>query len=89
MKSSGQFGGLRSLREGHVYFVSAKVRGYGIATWVAGGKEFKTGGGVLIGIDPVARRVSDAGVDLRPSLLASWGLTSGADGYAASRACVK
>jgi hypothetical protein len=88
VRSRGRFGGLRDIREGPVYFVSARVRGFGIATWAVGASAFRTGGGVIIGVGPVARRVSLAGVDLPLSTLVAWGLTPAADGYAASRACV-
>lgn len=88
VKSRGSFGGLRDIREGPVYFVSAKVRGYGIATWAVGGQAFKTGGGAIIAVGPVARRVSIHGVDIPPSTLEAWGLAPYADGYDESRACV-
>jgi hypothetical protein len=89
VRSHDQLGGLRDIREGPVYFVSAPVSGFGTATWAVGGKAFRTGGGVILSVGPVARRVSIHGVDLPPSLLAGWGLTPAASGYAASRACVK
>jgi hypothetical protein len=39
------------------------------------------------GARAVARRVSVLGVDLPPSVLATWGLTPAASGYSQSRAC--
>jgi hypothetical protein len=89
VKSRGHFSGLRGIREGPVYFVSANVRGYGIATWAVDADAFNSGGGVVLGVGTVARRVSDAGVDIRASTLRSWGLAPYAEGYAASRSCVK
>jgi hypothetical protein len=85
VKSRGQFGGLRGIREGPVYFVSGSLRGYGIATWAVNGAAFKTG----LGVGTVARRVSVAGVDIPLSTMRAWGLTPSAEGYAASRSCVK
>lgn len=70
------------------YFVSAQVRGFGIATWAADAKAFRTGGGFITVVGPVARRVSILGVDLPPSSLQAWGLSENTDGYAASRRCV-
>jgi hypothetical protein len=41
VKSRGQFGGLRGIREGPVYFAPASVR---IATWAVDADAFRTGG---------------------------------------------
>ena len=89
MKSRGKFGGLRDIREGPVYFVSARVRGYGIATWAVGGQAFVTGGGVILGVGQVARRVSTAGIDIPLATLEAWGLAPYAEGYDVSQNCVK
>jgi hypothetical protein len=88
VKSNSQFSGPRDIREGPVYFVSAPVRGFGVATWAVGGQAFRNGGGIIIAVGPVARRVSTAGVDIPTSTLKAWGLTSAANGYAQSRACL-
>jgi hypothetical protein len=87
VKSRGQFTFPRGLRKG-VYFVSAKVGGFGIATWAASASEYKTGGGLLVGVGAVARRISDAGIDLSPATLSFWGLTTHTHGYAESRGCL-
>jgi hypothetical protein len=89
VRSRGKFGGLRDIREGPVYFVSARVRGFGIATWAVGGSAFKTGGGVILGVGPVARRISTFGVDIPTSTLAGWGLAPYAEGYDVSQTCVR
>lgn len=88
VKSRGEFGGPNSFANG-VYFVSARVRGFGIATWATDRDAFRTGGGFIVDVGPVARRVSVAGIDIPLSTLRGWGLTSAADGYAASRNCVR
>jgi len=80
----------RGLASG-VYFVSADIRGFGVATWAASASEYKTGGGLLIAVDSVARVVSTAGTDIPRSTLSRWGLTPKTKdrGYAISRRCVK
>ena len=90
VKSGGTFSGPRDLQLG-VYFVSARIAGYGIATWAVGREAFRTGGGIVIGIGPVARRASDAGTFLTNSQGSApgIGLTPAADGWAESQACVK
>lgn len=88
VRSRSHFGGLRGIREGPVYFVSASVRGYGIATWAVDADAFRSGGGVVLGVGTVARRFSDAGVDIPVGTLKIWGLTPSAEGYTASRSCV-
>jgi hypothetical protein len=87
VKSHDTFTTPRGLTHG-VYFVSAKVRGFGIATWAASTSEYNTGGGLLIGVGTVARLVSDAGTDLPRSTLKLWNLTTHTNGYAESRRCV-
>jgi hypothetical protein len=74
VKSRGQLSGFspRGFRAG-VYFVSAKVRGFGIATWAADASAYRTGGGFIVGIGPVTRRVSVAGIDIPASTLTGWG----------------
>jgi hypothetical protein len=89
VKSRDSFtSGPRGLAAG-VYFVSAQVRGFGIATWAADARAFKTGGGYIADVGPVARRVSVYAVDIPPSTLRSWGLSEQAHGYAQSRRCVQ
>jgi hypothetical protein len=89
VKSRAQItSGPRGFAEG-AYFVSARVRGFGIATWAADARAFRTGGGFITGIGPVARRVSVLGVDIPVSTLRGWGLTEATHGYAASRRCVQ
>jgi len=89
VKSRDSFtSGPRGLAAG-VYFVSARVRGFGVATWAADARAFKTGGGYIADVGPVARRVSVYAVDLPPSTLRSWGLSEQAHGYAQSRRCVQ
>jgi hypothetical protein len=48
----------------------------------------RTGGGVIFGVDSRARKVSTFGSLVTPQLIASWGVSVHADGYAASRACI-
>jgi hypothetical protein len=71
------------------YFVSARVRGFGIATWAADARAFKTGGGFITGVGAVARRISYLGVDIPLSTLRAWGLSESTHGYTASRRCVQ
>jgi hypothetical protein len=71
-----------------VYFVSARVRGFGIATWAADARAFKTGSGFVTGIGPVAQRVSFLGADIPLGKLRRWHLHEETHGYAASRRCV-
>ena len=85
VKSEGEFSGLRGLQEG-VYFVSADVRpSPGIATWAVSAEQWRTGGGLILAIDPAARAVTDFGADLDPS---GFGLDGSAEGYEESRDCV-
>ena len=86
VRSSARITFPRSFAAG-TYFVSAPVRGFGIATWAASAEAFRTGGGFITGVGPVARRVSVLGIDLPASTLRTWGLTERTDGYAASRRC--
>ena len=86
VKSRGQFSGPNSFANG-VWFVSARVRGFGIATWAVDRDAFRTGGGFGTDVGPVARRVSALGISIPLNTLKSWGLTTGAEGYAASRSC--
>ena len=86
VKSRGQFSGPNSFANG-VWFVSARVRGFGIATWAVDRDALRTGGGFGTDVGPVARRVSELGIYIPLSTLKSWGLTTGAEGYAASRSC--
>jgi hypothetical protein len=87
VKSSARFTFPRGLRAG-VYFVSAKVAGSGVATWALSTSAYRTGGGLVVGVGPIARRVSTAGIDLSRATLAAWGLTEHTAGYAESRACL-
>jgi len=80
--------GPRGFLEG-AYFVSARVRGFSVATWAVDPRAFRTGGGFIVGIGPVARRVSVFGVDIPLRTLRRWGLTESTHGYAASRRCVQ
>ena len=72
-----------------VYFISANLRAKGVATWAVSTSFFRTGGGLIYAVGKVARRVSDFGSDLPPSVLAGWGISPRTYGYAQSRACVK
>jgi hypothetical protein len=87
VKSHDQYTVPRGLQAG-VYYVSAPVRGFGVATWAVSASAFKTGGGLIIGVGPVARRVSVDGIDIPADTLRLWGLREIADGYAQSRRCV-
>jgi hypothetical protein len=78
--------GPHGFRKG-VYFVSARVRGFGIATWAADARAFKSGLGFVAGVGPVARRVSNLGADIPPNRLKRWHLHEETHGYAASRRC--
>jgi hypothetical protein len=89
VKSHQHFSGLSNGFKKGAYFVSAKVRHFGIATWIADQSAFKTGGGFIAAVNKTARRVSDFGSLFTPSTLASYGITKGADGYRQSRACVR
>jgi hypothetical protein len=74
---------------GQVYFVSAEVRpSPGVATWAFGRRAFRTGTGMIIGVDAAARSVSDLGADIPRERLAEWGLTQSVDGFRASRECL-
>jgi hypothetical protein len=86
VRSQAQISGPRGFARG-AYFVSAYVRGFGIATWAADARAYRTGGGFITGVGVVARRISILGVDIPPSTLAAWGLTERTDGFAASRRC--
>ena len=86
VKSRGQFSGPNSFANG-VWFVSARVRGFGIATWAVDRDAFRTGGGFGTGVGPVARRVSELGIYIPLSTLRGWGLVPYAEGYTASRFC--
>jgi hypothetical protein len=88
VKSTATISFPRGFRAG-TYFVSAPVRGFGVATWAADASAFRTGGGFITGVGPIARRVSVLGVDIPPATLTGWGLTSTTHGYAASRRCVQ
>lgn len=72
-----------------VYFISANLRAKGVATWAVSTSFYRTGGGPIYAVGRVARRVSDFGSGLRPSVLAGWGISPSTYGYAQSRACVK
>jgi hypothetical protein len=69
------------------YFVSAYVRGFGIATWAADRRAFFTGRGFITAVGVVAPRISYYGFGIPPSTLAAWGLTERTHGFAASRRC--
>jgi len=87
VKSRAQFTFPRGLSAG-VYFVSAKISGFGTATWAVSTAAFKGRNGLLIGVGPIARRVSTLGIDLPLSTLSLWGLTKSTSGYHESRHCV-
>jgi hypothetical protein len=72
-----------------VYFISANLRASGTASWAVSTSFLRTGGGLAYAVGKVARRVSDLGADVPPSLLAGWGISTRTYGYAQSRACVK
>jgi hypothetical protein len=87
--AAGSVAGPADLAHG-VYFVTADVRpNPGLATWAFGGLAFRTGGGIIVGVDPAARCVSDLGADIPPDRLGEWGLTESAVGYRASRDCFR
>jgi hypothetical protein len=69
------------------YFVSAYVRGFGIATWAADTRAFRTGRGFITAVGVVAPRISYYGFGIPPSTLAAWGLTERTDGFFRSRDC--
>jgi hypothetical protein len=71
------------------YFMSAYVRGFGIATWAADTRAFRTGGGFITAVGVVAPRISYYGFGIPPRTLAAWGLTERTDGFATSRRCVQ
>jgi hypothetical protein len=88
VRSEGQFGPFpRSLQKG-VFFVSARVRGVGTATWAVSADAYATGGGLIFGAEPVSRKVSIHGVDVPLSTLRGWGIAPYANGFTESRACV-
>jgi hypothetical protein len=72
-----------------VYFISANLRGKGIATWAVSTSFYRTGGGLIYAVGKVARRVSDFGSELPPTVLARWGISTRTYGYSQSRVCVK
>jgi hypothetical protein len=72
-----------------VYFISANLRGKGIATWAVSTSFYRTGGGLIYALGKVAQRVSDFGSGLPPSVLARWGISTKTYGYTQSRSCVK
>jgi hypothetical protein len=72
-----------------VYFISANLAAKGIATWAVSTSFFRTGGGLAYAVGKTARKVSDLGADVPPSVLAGWGISTGTYGYRQSRACVK
>ena len=89
VKARGDFSsGPRGFSHG-VYFISANLRATGIATWAVSTSFYRTGGGLIYAVGKVARRVSDFGSDLPPSVLAGWGISTRTYGYAQSRGCVK
>lgn len=89
MKARGDFSNApRGFSRG-VYFISANLRGKGIATWAVSTSFYRTGGGLIYAVGKVARRVSDFGSELPPSVLARWGISTSTYGYAQSRSCVK
>jgi hypothetical protein len=88
-KASGDFSNApRGFSKG-VYFISANLRGKGIATWAVSTSFYRTGGGLIYAANSIARKVSDFGSDIPPSVLARWGITPQTSGYAKSRSCVK
>jgi hypothetical protein len=89
VQSRGKFGGLNAVRDGPVFFVSARIRGYGMATWAAAATAFRTGVGVIIPVGANARRASTFGFEIPTSTLKAWGLTPHAEGFDLSRACAR
>ena len=84
VESRGSFAGFRDLEKG-VYFVTYDVKpSPGLATWAFGAESFKTGGDIIIAVDPAARAVTDFGADL-PEGFAS--LDRYADGFSESVKC--
>lgn len=71
------------------YFMSSYVRGFGIATWAADTRAFRTGGGFITAVGVVAPRISYYGFGIPPTTLAAWGLTERTHGFADSRRCVQ
>src|SRR5512132_4643367 len=67
------------------YFMSAYVRGFGIATWAADTRAFRTGRGFITAVGVGAPRVSYYGFGIPPSTLAAWGLTERTHGFSDSR----
>lgn len=79
VKSTATISFPRGFRAG-THFVSARVRGFGVATWAADASAFRTGGGFITGVGPTARRVSVLGVDIPAFTLSAWGLTQSTQG---------
>jgi hypothetical protein len=61
--------------------MSANVRGFGIATWAADRRAFRTGRGFITAVGVVAPRISYYSFGIPPSTLAAWGLTERTHGF--------
>jgi hypothetical protein len=72
-----------------VYFVSANLRGRGIATWAVSTSVLHNAGGLIYAVGKLARRISIYGADVPPSVLAGWGISTRTYGYTQSRGCVR
>jgi hypothetical protein len=84
VQSEGSFSGPRGLAQ-DAWFVTGDVRpGPGLSTWIVSDEAFRTGGGIIIGVSPSARAVSDAG-DLVS--LDAIDVNESSDGYEESVAC--
>ena len=71
-----------------VYFVSAKLRGTGVATWAVSTSFMTNGCGLIYAVSRTARAVSEFGADVPLSVMARWGISSRTHGFAESRSCV-
>lgn len=89
VKAKGDFSHAPSGFSQGVYFISAKLRGKGIASWAVSTSFLRSGGGLAFAVGKVARRYSTLGVGVPVSILARWGISTGTYEYAESRACVK
>lgn len=75
----------RDIAEG-AWFVTADVRpNPGLSTWIVGAEAFSTGGGIIIGVDPAARAVSQAGELVS---LEAVGISEDDDGFQESIGCL-
>src|SRR5215475_10126565 len=75
-------GPFRGVVASGVYFVSADVGRARVATWAVTPSVLTSGQGGIFGVDMTARTVSRFGSLVSPALLAAWGVSTHARGYA-------